>query len=155
MEEVPTELELNINGFVPADETGMEYSEARQQLQKELQAFREKGVGNKTLLAQLDAINRIINADSQVTPATKEIQEAKAIADGMVKQSRKELQEIAEQIKEYDDFIRDVKKNQVQLISKSTTETTISAPLIKLNETTKTIIAQQESPTQSYLEVNK
>jgi hypothetical protein len=87
------DVNLNINGYLPANYTGgTDYAEAYKTMQKELAAFRQQSNLDKKTLAALDTIDRTIHAESKVTPATKELNEAKAMADGIVNQSRKEVQ---------------------------------------------------------------
>lgn len=98
---------------------------------------------------------RTINADGTVKTAHKELAQAKAAADDIVDQTRTQVQELAQKVKDYDTFIQDVEKNQIHLVSSQNASTTISAPLIKGNTTTQEMIAQQEAPMKTYLDLNQ
>jgi len=142
--------------YVPMNATGLEYADAYKQLQQGLNEFSVQANGDKKILSQIDNIKRTVNTDTTVKPASKEIQQAKAISDDIVNAKEKEVNDLANQVKNYDKFIDTVKKDQIQLVSeKENFQTTISTPLITMNETTKNMIASQESPTQTYIALNK
>jgi len=141
---------------VPITNTGLEYSDAYQQLQAGLAEFSQQAGQDKKILSQIDTIKRTIHADSKVSPATKEINQAKTIADSIVSKKQQEVEAIADQVKNYDTFITDVQKNQIQLVSqKDDLNTTISTPLITMNQETKDLISNQEAPNTTYLALNK
>lgn len=147
---------LNINSMLPMDATGLEYADAYQQLQAGLNEFSQQASQNKKILSQIETIKWTINADSKVTAASKEIKQAKAIADSMVNQKQQEIKNIQDQVKDYDQFITDIQKNQIQLVSQNENmQTTISTPLININETTKQLLANQEAPEKTYIALNK
>ncbi len=149
---------LNINGYLPSDDSGsLDYTTAYKTLTNGLLAFKQQAQtdDDKKLLSQIDDISRTINADGNVTPASKELYQAKAEADGIVDQTRKQINSIADQVKNYDTFIQGVDKNQIQLVKADDMQTSISSPLIKGNTTTQQLIAQQEAPMTSYLNLNK
>lgn len=136
--------------------TGMEYVDAYQELQQGLNEFSAQANGDKKILSKIDNIKWTINTDTTVKPASKEIQQAKAISDDIVNAKKKEVNDLANQIKNYDKFIDTVQKNQIQLVAeKENFQTTISSPLITMNETTKNMIASQEAPNQTYIALNK
>ena len=142
--------------YLPMNATGMEYADAYKELQQGLNEFSVQANGDRKILSQIDTIKQAINSDATVKPASKEIQQARAISDDIVNAKKKEVNDLANQIKNYDKFIDTVQKNQVQLVSeKDNFKTTISTPLITMNETTKNMIANQESPTQTYIALNK
>jgi len=156
LEQIPNDETLNINGFVPSNETGLEYADAYKQLLEGLNLFSQQAGQDKKILSQINIIKRTIDADSKVTPANKEIQQAKTIADNIIRQKRNELEDIVDQVKDYDQFVSDLEKNQIQLVSeKEHIKTTISTPLIKIKESTRQLIAQQEAPDKTYLALNK
>jgi hypothetical protein len=62
---------------------------------------------------------------------------------------------LANEVKSYDTFIKKVEANTVKLVSANNLQTSISAPLITMNESTKQMIASQESPTKTYIALNK
>jgi hypothetical protein len=133
----------------------MDYQTAYHQLHEGLLAFQQETTTDKVMQDKIKDISRIINADGQVKPATQEINQAKKQADTIVKGKQQEVQQLANKVKNYDKFIQDVQKNQIQLVSNNQAQTTISAPILKLNPTTKELISKQESPTTTYLALNE
>lgn len=148
--------QLNINGLLPMDATGLEYADAYKQLQQWLADFSQQAGQDKKVLSQIDTIKWTINSESNVKPASKQLQQARAIADSIVQDKQQEVETLADQVKDYDHFITDVQRNQIQLVSqKDDINTTISSPLITMNETTKQLIASQEAPNTTYIALNK
>jgi septal ring factor EnvC (AmiA/AmiB activator) len=133
----------------------MNYTTAYHELNEGLLTFQKAAAQDKKLLSKIDDIFWTINADSTIAPATKELKSAKAQADGIIAEKKKEVDEIQKQIKEYDTFINTLEKNKIQLVKQDDLTTTISSPLIKGNTSTQQLINSQENPDTTYLALNK
>jgi hypothetical protein len=151
-QQLPTNI--NINGYLPSS-GDMDYATAYHTLSAGLLTFQKAAAQDKELLSKIDDIYRTINADRTVTPATKELDQAKAQADGIIAQKQSEVDQIEKNILDYDTFINDLSKQQIQLVKKDDFSATISAPLIKGNPTTEDMISKQEDPTKTYLALNE
>lgn len=156
---VDIDVELDgsdLNWFVPIDSPGIEYADAYKQLQKELVVFQSYAYQNKKVMNQIQEIQRTVDKDSTVTAATADIEAAKDVSLQIVQQKQQEIKTLAEDIQHYDNFVEHMRKQNIQLVSKQDDiATTISAPLIKISESTKQLIAQQKSPNETYLAINQ
>ena len=132
----------------------MDYATAYHTLSDGLLTFQKAAAQDKKLLSKIDDISWTINADTTVTPATKELNQAKAQVDGIIAEKKKEVDDIQQKIKKYDTFIHDLEKNQIQLVKEESLSTTISSPLIKGNSSTLALISKQEDPDTTYLNLN-
>jgi len=149
-------INININRLTPMDAPGMEYADAYRQLQQELETFTSYAAQDKKILSQIEGIKWIIQADNNIQAANQDIWAAKEIADNIVETRQREIRQIAKEIQDYDLFIQDVQKQKIQLVNKhKDISTSIATPLFKTNEHTKQLLAQQESPQQTYLSLNK
>lgn len=156
MESIENNIQIDINGYLPnSGANEIEYSKAYQELWQGLRTFRQEVENDKKTLAQITNIQNTINADSKVQPAKKEILAIKAIADNVVENKQEEIKNLKNEIKDYDAFIKKIQKESIQLISDKKEHLSLATPLIKISETTKNIIKNQEAPDSTYLAINK
>lgn len=147
---------INIQGFMPNQTTGeLAYADAYQQLHEGLAQFKTYAKTNKKTVSSIQNIIQTISADSKVTPANKEINDAQRVTQGLINEKRKEVQKLSKEIQNYDTFISKLQKDNVQLVKEETTTLNISTPLMKLPQATKDIISSQEDPSKTYLDLNK
>jgi prophage antirepressor-like protein len=131
------------------------YADAYQQLHEGLAQFKTYAKTNKKTVSSIQNIIQTISADSKVTPANKEINDAQRVTQDLINDKRKEVQELSRKVQNYDAFISNLQKDNVQLVKEETTTLNISTPLMKLPQATKEIISSQEDPSKTYLDLNK
>ena len=102
----------------------------------------------KTILATIE--NK-----SSISPATKELHNIQHAAQTMIDQSIQANKQTEKDIMEYDTFIQNLKEQKTVLVANTTNATTLTSPLLHIDNHSKTIIQNQEDPNKSYLSLNK
>ncbi|MBU0626183.1 hypothetical protein KKG31_07795 [Patescibacteria group bacterium] len=107
-------------------------------------------------LQEIDQINADINKKSTINPAYKELELAEQKTLQIIDEKQQKIKKINDQIQNnYNEFLKSLEKNALQLVEEESFSTTISSPLFTTNTETKTRISKQENPNQTYINLNK
>ena len=131
------------------------YADAYIELKQGLQYFKNNANSDTQTIKKLDTILAIISNPAQITPATQQLQNVQKGAQTIINNHLEENQNIENQIKNYDNFIKDLKSNQIVLVADKTESTSLKSPLRTVDAGTRNTLQNQEDPNKTYLTLNK
>ncbi|MCX6825442.1 MAG: VCBS repeat-containing protein [candidate division SR1 bacterium] len=148
---------INFNGYHSNEgETGMiEYKTAYDELKEGLISFKNATLEDKNMNNRVKTILATVDNKSMILPATSQIQQVEKEAKGIISKKIKENQNLSNDIKNYDTFIKTIQNNEVALVAEKTLSTSLKSPLLTIDSPTKNILQSQEDPNKSYLSLNK
>ena len=125
------------------------------QLKAGLLQMEQSTLQDKKTHDEVQRILAIVNNTSDIKAANKEISDIEQAAKKIIQKSQEENKELQEQIKDYDNFIQNIKENSISLVSQEQVATQLETPLFTIDKTSKQLLSSQEDPTQSYLKLNQ
>jgi hypothetical protein len=152
IESLNAPIQLNFND---EDENLTDYLVVRNKLKAGLMQMEQSTLEDKAKNNEINNILAIVNNTSEIKTATKEISDVENIAKKIIQKSQIENKEVQEKIKNYDNFIEDIKDNTISLVSQNEVSTKLTTPLFTIDNTSKHILQSQEDPMQSYLKLNQ
>jgi hypothetical protein len=152
IESLNAPIQLNFND---EDENLTDYLVVRNKLKAGLMQMEQSTLEDKAKNNDINNILAIVNNTSEIKTATKEISDVENIAKKIIQKSQIENKEVQEKIKNYDNFIEDIKDNTISLVSQNEVSTKLTTPLFTIDNTSKHILQSQEDPMQSYLKLNQ
>jgi hypothetical protein len=114
-----------------------------------------KTLTDKKMNDRVKTILATVENKSTVLPATEQINQVEATAKGIINDKIKEHKKLENEIKDYDNFIKKLKSNDVILVADKTESVSLKTPLLTIDGTTKNILQAQEDPTKTYLAINQ
>lgn len=149
---------INFNGYntQTGGVTGMiEYKTAYNELKQWLIQFKNSTSTDKKMNDRVKIILATVENKSTILPATDQIQQVETAAKNMINSKIQENRAVQKEIKEYDNFIKKLKNNEIVLVDDKTISASFKAPLLTIDSPTKKILQSQEDPTKTYLDLNK
>lgn len=108
---------INLNRNDVEGDTGMiDYRTAKNELKQGLLKFEASTLTDKTMNDRVKTIIATVDNVSTIKPATKQIEEVRSAAQGIIDEKRKENLKIEQQIQDYDTFIKKLKNDEVVLV---------------------------------------
>jgi len=149
-------LKLNFNSL-PEYSWDSDYNTEYQKLKSWLTYLRSEAQNDKKTFDQANNILAIINTPANVNPTIEKIKNIENQAQTIIHDKQKEIQAIESQIQnDYPWFIKDIINSDIKLVKDDDKiNVTLSSPIFAINPSTKAIIANQDNPAKTYLEINK
>lgn len=97
----------------------------------------------------------IVDNQSTVTPNINGIETVKKAATNIIKKNRDEQLKIQEQLKDYDNFIKNLEATNIVLVNDTNEKVELKTNILDIDNYSKNILDMQEDPTKTYLDLNK
>ncbi|HCB52031.1 TPA: hypothetical protein DEP21_05735 [Patescibacteria group bacterium] len=117
-------------------------------------AYFKKNTTDSKILDQLRILDTTIKTSASIEPATEVLLETEKQIQSVLQEKQSEIRKLAKTIKQYPKFLASIEHNDVALVSDKDIDITFKTPLFVANESTKKLIASQDSPTKAYLDTN-
>jgi hypothetical protein len=112
-------------------------------------------ITDKTTNDQVKNILAIVDNQSTVTPNINGIETVKKAAINIIKKNRDEQLKIQEQLKDYDNFIKNLEATNIVLVNDTNEKVELTTNILDIDNYSKNILDIQEDPTKTYLDLNK
>jgi len=96
----------------------------------------------------------VLKTSAVVNPAIQNIQKINEEIQTILLEKQKEVRQLAKSISSYDNFVAQVKRNDVALVNDDNIKISFSSPLFTTTKETYNLIENQESPFKAYMDTN-
>lgn len=114
----------------------------------------ESSVEDPDIQKDVSKITSVLETKTIVNPAIQKIQTIEKEIQTILFDKQKEVRDLANSINSYDQFVAQIKNNDIALVNDDYIETSFSTPLFTTNQETYDIIKQQEAPLKAYMDTN-
>ncbi len=147
--------DINLNGYHQEPSDMVIYTIVQQQLKQWLLDIKQSTITDKVTNDQVKNILAIVDNQSTVTPNINGIETVKKAATNIIKKNRDEQLKIQEQLKDYDNFIKNLEATNIVLVNDTNEKVELKTNILDIDNYSKNILDMQEDPTKTYLDLNK